>query len=102
MKNNDKAKAFPDTGRRSFFKGFVTFGSGLLLLSRFWPEPKSDGAGVIITDKCLGCTSCVAVCPVNAISLDESMPVIDEKCIACGYCLAMCPVGGLTMNRERI
>ena len=38
------------------------------------------------------------VCPVNAITWNESLdyPVIDnEKCIKCGLCLKRCPIGAL-------
>ncbi|MFH1240689.1 MAG: 4Fe-4S binding protein [Candidatus Diapherotrites archaeon] len=42
---------------------------------------------------CCYCGGCVAVCPVNAITLDETKIVIDnEKCINCGACIRICPV----------
>ena len=47
---------------------------------------------------CTGCTACVTVCPVSAISMeadDEGFryPFVDEKlCIKCGLCLRTCPV----------
>lgn len=45
---------------------------------------------------CCGCTACMTVCPVNAISMqsDENgfrYPKIDEsKCLRCGKCLTAC------------
>ena len=48
----------------------------------------------VITDKCLKCGACVAVCPTEAISMDGGKVVIDPaKCISCGTCQAVCPVG---------
>lgn len=48
---------------------------------------------VIKEDLCKGCTKCVGVCPVSAISGTVKNPhVIDqEKCIKCEACLTVCP-----------
>lgn len=52
-------------------------------------------------NKCIGCGTCVAICPVGAISLDgEGKAVIDkEKCIRCGACQASCPVEAIDVNK---
>ena len=51
--------------------------------------------------KCIGCGTCVDICPVNAISFDdEGKAVIDqEKCIKCGTCEAVCPVNAIEIKR---
>ena len=45
-----------------------------------------------ITDKCVGCTACAKVCPVNAIKGERKQPhVIDTAaCIKCGQCFDVC------------
>ena len=44
--------------------------------------------------KCIGCGTCVSICPVEAISFDENgkAKIDKEKCIRCGACQASCPV----------
>jgi len=46
----------------------------------------------IIEEKCIGCTKCAKVCPVNCISGKVKVPhIIDESaCIACGACYDAC------------
>ncbi|MDY6914904.1 MAG: 4Fe-4S binding protein [Candidatus Cloacimonadota bacterium] len=42
---------------------------------------------------CDVCSTCVAVCPVAAITISEFEAVIDnEKCIECGKCITVCPI----------
>jgi len=44
-------------------------------------------------DECVGCETCVPVCPVEAISMVEGVALIDQdKCTECGTCIAECPV----------
>lgn len=52
--------------------------------------------------KCIGCGTCVAICPVGAISFDDDGKArIDRtKCIRCGSCQASCPVEAIDLNRS--
>lgn len=49
---------------------------------------------IVIDERCIGCTACTKVCPVNCIAGErKSLHVIDqEKCIKCGACIDKCPV----------
>jgi len=47
----------------------------------------------IIENKCDYCGTCVAVCPVNCIDVEEEDILIDHKsCIDCDLCVYICPI----------
>lgn len=53
--------------------------------------------GYKITDACIGCSSCLDVCPQNCIESDTIPYAIEqEHCLHCGNCHTVCPVGAVT------
>jgi len=48
-------------------------------------------------DECVACGACVDVCPVEAISVDETAVIDEEKCTECGACTEECPTGALEL-----
>ena len=55
--------------------------------------------GYFITDACIGCGSCAAVCPQRCIDTSDIPHVIrQENCLHCGNCLTVCPVGAVIRN----
>ena len=56
---------------------------------------------IINGQKCVGCEQCLAVCPVNAIRIEDGVAVVDPKlCTGCGECLAVCPVEAITSPEQ--
>lgn len=54
-------------------------------------EEKAEG--YFITDACIGCQSCGAVCPQNCIDFTTVPAVIQQThCLHCGNCYEVCPV----------
>ena len=43
-------------------------------------------------EKCVGCESCVGVCPVGAIEMKDGVACVKEsECVECGACAGECP-----------
>lgn len=51
------------------------------------PESHVEWLGV----RCIGCRTCVSVCPQHGIALDESGVHNTKPCNACGTCVDACP-----------
>lgn len=48
--------------------------------------------------KCIGCQSCVNVCPQDALTMtDKGIRPTGNKCILCGKCIEECPTTALEM-----
>lgn len=59
-----------------------------------------------VNDRCIGCGTCVSVCPRHNIRLEGGRPVFGGDCIGCLSCIQYCPaealnVGKVTEKRER-
>lgn len=78
------------------------------ILSRKFIE--TEGAISVVNEaKCIGCGTCVTVCPYNAPSLYDATVIVEEvtyttkkskinpaACKGCGSCAAACPAGAIT------
>ena len=71
-----------DLSRKPIERASFTFGGA---------DKKAEG--YFITDSCIGCGSCVAVCPQDCIRQD-SIPfrIEQDHCLHCGNCMTICPV----------
>jgi len=50
-------------------------------------------------DECIGCETCVPVCPVEAISMKDDKAKIDQtKCTQCKTCVEECPVEAIRVK----
>jgi len=52
--------------------------------------------------KCIGCGSCVAVCPNQAVKIgkDGKAEIDPKKCKECGRCAEICPVGAISKKEK--
>ena len=63
-----------------------------ILLCLRWRGEKTEG--YFITDACIDCGSCAAVCP-QSCCIADSVPnvIVQEQCLHCGNCFKACPIG---------
>lgn len=74
-----------DLSKKPIERASFTFGGA---------EEKKEG--YFITYACIGCQSCVAVCPQQCINADQVPLVINrENCLHCGNCMTACLVGAV-------
>ncbi len=60
-----------------------------------------DVSPIIWEKSCIGCATCLTVCPVQAICMVDKKARIDkEKCIGCATCIAVCPVRAIDVPWE--
>jgi len=76
-----------------FFKGCP--------LSCAWchnPESKKPGPEISFErDECVGCDTCLSVCPERALSRNLPFVIDRTRCTLCGLCVENCPSGALAM-----
>ena len=77
-----------DLSKKPLERASFTFGEA--------SAPRQAASGYRITSRCIGCRSCVDVCPQQCI-LTFGVPFIiaQENCERCGNCLAACPAGAV-------
>ena len=64
---------------------------------------KRETAALVDEARCIGCTRCIAACPVDAIVGAQGLmhTVVEAWCIGCGLCPPACPVDCIDMVAPR-
>jgi len=63
----------------------------------------------VLPSLCIGCASCVVVCPIGCLEYINGRPVLTKECNSCGICSRICPrykvsistLEQIIFNRER-
>ena len=51
-------------------------------------------------EKCIGCGTCVEICPIDAIEIMDTVAHINEEmCLGCGLCSHHCPEEAAQLER---
>jgi len=56
--------------------------------------------GIMADETCIGCGTCVKVCPMDNIELKDRKALIGNECITCLRCFHWCPVESIYMSKE--
>ncbi|XOQ53494.1 MAG: 4Fe-4S ferredoxin-type domain-containing protein [Succiniclasticum sp.] len=51
--------------------------------------------------RCVGCGTCVQVCPVQCITMEHKLPVFGDGCVSCFGCAQWCPKQAISLGRLR-
>ena len=52
-------------------------------------------------DECTACGSCIDICPVKALKLEDDVAKVDAKtCIGCGVCVTHCDPKAIKLVRR--
>ncbi|MCZ7361817.1 MAG: 4Fe-4S binding protein, partial [Candidatus Methanoperedens sp.] len=101
---------YPKSIKDSISQAGATAARAGTILSKKFIE--TEGAISVVNEaKCIGCGTCVTVCPYNAPALEEVTVTVEEvtyttkkskinpaACKGCGSCAAACPAGAITAS----
>lgn len=62
------------------------------LIAPFLAVQQHYDEGFFTTEDCIGCRTCVRVCPCGNLSFQGGRPVWNHHCEGCNACVAYCPV----------
>ena len=65
-------------------------------------ESGRKAVAVVDSEKCTGCGTCVDVCPVNAIQVNEQAVVNAETCTGCAACVLECPNEAIVLAQKKV
>lgn len=116
MALGDKSVYAPITAMKNLFRKPLTIKYPKNILRVFPKEgvsPIYRGMHSNDLNKCIGCSSCAQICPVNAVEMETigeadngrkiKKPVFDYgRCCFCAFCVDVCPVNSLVMSRKYI
>lgn len=57
---------------------------------------KEKKSGYYIESGCIGCGSCLSLCPQKCIDMTRTPAIIEQsRCLHCGACISICPVNAI-------
>ena len=62
-----------------------------------WPN---NFRGIEAEDNCIGCGTCVKVCPMENIRIENGKAIIGDECATCLSCFHWCPVKAIWISKQ--
>lgn len=92
----------------SHFKGHEVAGFGGAIknlamgcASRVGKREQHSARPMVVEDLCVGCQTCLPVCPEEAIRIDGGSALISrDRCIGCFECMTVCPEHAIDVDWE--
>lgn len=56
--------------------------------------------GIMVDENCIGCGTCVKVCPLGNIEIKDGKALIGNECMTCLSCFHWCPKEAIYMSKE--
>ena len=88
---NKEQFAEMDIGKAAWLKSHVINGS--------FSKYATDDRKYRFTDKCISCGTCVKVCPLQNITVEEGHPKWNGNCTMCMACYHYCPVNAIQYGK---
>ena len=82
----------------SLFKRFMTRNH---LKDYEFPIGVGITESIRINDACIGCETCVRLCPMENITIINNRPLFGNNCVSCGACLQHCPTNAIHHEKEK-
>lgn len=59
---------------------------------------------IVDKDYCVACGSCVKVCPLGIIKIEQGVyaKINEEKCVGCGKCAKICPASVIELKKIEV
>jgi ferredoxin len=54
-----------------------------------------------VEESCVGCGTCVSVCPTDNVELKDKRPVFGTRCANCLACAHLCPKNSIHLKKEK-
>lgn len=75
--------------------------SAVASYSSVFKQGRGAAGSFNVDNACIGCSSCVSVCPTGNIQLISNTLFFGSECLSCLACIQNCPKGAIHMHSEK-